>query len=87
MGIHLEPSGKLKFMNQEINDQERLANGGVYLINPSIVKALGYKSGEKISLEKDILKKLGYNKFYEHINFIKDKLGITPPHLARTRRY
>ena len=28
---------------------------------------------------KEILKKLGYNKFYEHIPFIKDKLGIRPP--------
>ena len=28
---------------------------------------------------KEILKKLGYNKFYEHIPFIKDKLGISPP--------
>jgi hypothetical protein len=28
---------------------------------------------------KDILKKLGYNKYYEHIPFIKDKLGISPP--------
>ncbi len=28
---------------------------------------------------KDILKKLKYNKFYEHITFIKDKLGIKPP--------
>lgn len=28
---------------------------------------------------KDILKKLNYNKYYEHINFIKHKLGITPP--------
>ena len=28
---------------------------------------------------KDILKKLGYNKSYEHIPFIKDKLGIKPP--------
>ena len=41
---------------------------------------------ERISIEsitnkkaKDILKKLGYNKFYEHIPFIKDKLGIKPP--------
>ena len=41
---------------------------------------------ERISLEnitnkkaKDILKKLGYNKYYEHIPFIKDKLGIRPP--------
>ncbi len=28
---------------------------------------------------KEILKKLGYNKYYEHIPFIKDKLGIRPP--------
>ena len=25
------------------------------------------------------MKKLGYNKYYEHIPFIKDKLGIKPP--------
>jgi len=41
---------------------------------------------ERISIEqltnlkmKDILKKLGYNKYYEHIPFINDKLGIKPP--------
>ena len=28
---------------------------------------------------KEILKKLGYNRYYEHIPFIKDKLGIKPP--------
>ena len=28
---------------------------------------------------KEILKKLKYNKYYEHITFIKDKLGIKPP--------
>jgi hypothetical protein len=28
---------------------------------------------------KEILKKLGYNKYYEHIPFIKDRLGIKPP--------
>jgi len=28
---------------------------------------------------KEILKKLGYNKYYEHIPFIKDKLGLKPP--------
>jgi len=37
---------------------------------------------------KEILKKLGYNKYYEHIPFIKDKLGIKPPimtpHLEET---
>ncbi len=41
---------------------------------------------ERIQLEeltynksKEILKKLGYNKYYEHIQFIKNKLGVTPP--------
>ena len=41
---------------------------------------------ERISLSKftnskakEVLKKLGYNKYYEHIPFIKDKLGIKPP--------
>ena len=40
---------------------------------------------ERINLEnlthsktKEILKKLGYNKHYEHITFIKNKLGIKP---------
>jgi hypothetical protein len=28
---------------------------------------------------KNILKKLGYNKYYEHITFIKSHLGIKPP--------
>jgi len=28
---------------------------------------------------KEILKKFGYNKYYEHIPFIKDRLGIKPP--------
>jgi len=41
---------------------------------------------ERISIEemtnektKTILKNLGYNKYYEHIPFIKEKLGIKPP--------
>ena len=34
------------------------------------------------SKTKEILKKLGYNKYYEHIPFIKDKLGIKPPIMA-----
>jgi len=32
---------------------------------------------------KELLKKLGYNKYYEHINFIKDKLGIKPPIISQ----
>jgi hypothetical protein len=32
---------------------------------------------------KEILKKLGHNKYYEHIPFIKDKLGIKPPVMSQ----
>jgi hypothetical protein len=32
---------------------------------------------------KEILKKMGYNKYYEHIPFIKDKLGIKPPIMSQ----
>ena len=45
---------------------------------------------ERIELEqitniktKEILKTLGYNKYYEHIPFIKDKLGIKPPIMSQ----
>ena len=45
---------------------------------------------ERVDLEKltyykvkELLKKLGYNKYYEHINFIKDKLGIKPPIISQ----
>lgn len=43
---------------------------------------------ERITLDKltnlktkQILKNLGYNKYYEHIPFIKEKLGIKPPNM------
>ena len=32
---------------------------------------------------KEIFKKLGYNKYYEHIAFIKNKLGIKPPVMSQ----
>jgi hypothetical protein len=35
------------------------------------------------SKTKEILKKLGYNKYYEHIPFIKDKLGVKPPIMSQ----
>ena len=32
---------------------------------------------------KEIFKKLGYNKYYEHIAFIKNKLGVKPPIMSQ----
>tara|TARA_Y100000780_G_scaffold231003_1_gene254680 strand:+ start:1316 stop:2431 length:1116 start_codon:yes stop_codon:yes gene_type:complete len=44
---------------------------------------------ERITIEqltnektKQILKNLGYNKYYEHIPFIKEKIGIKPPTMS-----
>ena len=56
-------------------------------IPPEIIDVIKQQiKKERIDLEqlnhyktKEILKKLGFNKYYEHIAFIKNKLGITPP--------
>ena len=59
-------------------------------IDASIISAIEHQiRKERLRLDqftdakaKEILKKLGYNKYYEHIPFIKDKLGIKPPIMA-----
>lgn len=59
-------------------------------IDASIISAIEHQiRKERLTLDqftdakaKEILKKLGYNKYYEHIPFIKDKLGIKPPIMA-----
>ena len=56
-------------------------------IPPDVVELIKQQiKKERIELEqlthyktKEILKKLGFNKYYEHIAFIKNKLGIKPP--------
>jgi len=56
-------------------------------IDDSIITAIENQiHKERITLDQltdtkaaDILKNLGYNKYYEHIPFIKEKLGIKPP--------
>lgn len=54
---------------------------------PDVLKNIQFQiKKERITLEeltykktKNILKNLGYNKYYEHISYIKNKLGIKPP--------
>jgi hypothetical protein len=56
-------------------------------IPDEVIEQIQYQiKKERISLDqlthhktKEILKKLGFNKYYEHIAFIKNKLGIKPP--------
>jgi hypothetical protein len=44
------------------------------------IKKERYKLSELTNAKtKEILRKLGHNKYYEHIPFIKDKIGISPP--------
>jgi hypothetical protein len=60
-------------------------------ISPEVIETLKQQiKKERIDLDKlnyyktkELLKKLGYNKYYEHINFIKDKLGIKPPMITQ----
>lgn len=59
-------------------------------IDDTIIEAIRTKiKKERITLEqltnektKQILKNLGHNKYYEHIPFIKEKLGIRPPTMS-----
>ncbi|MDC1027461.1 nucleotidyltransferase family protein [Candidatus Thioglobus sp.] len=49
--LELKPEVKLSISSN-------LANGGVYLVEPSVFNLLDYKKGEKVSLEDDILSNL-----------------------------
>ena len=55
MGMDVDNSGKIQSLKSEIGEIGCLANGGVYLINPSAIDKLNYKRGEKVSLEEKLL--------------------------------
>lgn len=56
-------------------------------IDDNVIEQIKFQiKKERITLDelshqktKEILKKLGFNKYYEHIAFIKNKLGVKPP--------
>ncbi len=52
MGLDISPDGRINSLNSE--NISRLANGGVYWVHPNVLKNYKYKTGEIISLEKDI---------------------------------
>ena len=57
MGVDLEDNGEILSLQSGGNELTLLANGGVYLVNPSPLKRLNYKPYTKSSLENDILPK------------------------------
>lgn len=54
LGMNILPDGQIISLQGELNSEDRLANGGVYLINPRALSSLALLSGHKISLEEDI---------------------------------
>ena len=57
MGVDLKDNGEILSLQSEGNELTLLANGGVYLVNPSALKRLNYKPYTKSSLENDLLPK------------------------------
>ena len=57
MGVDLEDNGEILSLQSGGNELTLLANGGVYLVNPSVLKRLNYKPYTKSSLEHDLLPK------------------------------
>ena len=57
MGVDLEDNGEILSLQSGGNELTLLANGGVYLVNPSALKRLNYKPYIKSSLENDLLPK------------------------------
>ena len=57
MGVDLEDNGEILSLQSGGNELTLLANGGVYLVNPSALKKLNYKPYIKSSLENDLLLK------------------------------
>jgi len=58
MGIDLSSSGRVSSLHSNMTLPDRLANGGVYLLEPSVLKSYEHSKNKKVSIEDDILPKL-----------------------------
>ena len=55
MGMEVSENGKIISLKMDSEAQNRLANGGAYLVSPSSLEKSGFKAGEKFSLEDELL--------------------------------
>jgi D-glycero-alpha-D-manno-heptose 1-phosphate guanylyltransferase len=55
MGVQLSDTGKIIKLKSKTKNNDLLVNGGVYLINPSVIHKLNLQEGVKISLEDHLL--------------------------------
>ena len=69
MGINLSKGGEIKALTHEDTARERIANGGVYLINTKAVKSLKLAENTKISLESEIFSQMmnSGKKIFGHV--------------------
>ncbi len=55
MGMDIAADSQITSLKSSTGKSDRLANGGVYLVNPEALSIGGWKSGDKVSLEDDLL--------------------------------
>jgi len=55
MGMGIDDEGHITALKSGTAEPGRLANGGVYLVDPSVLRARPWVAGGKLSLEDDIL--------------------------------
>ena len=55
MGMDVNINGEILSLKSKKSHLNGLVNGGVYLIEPKVLSSLGYKVGNKASLEDDLL--------------------------------
>jgi len=53
--MNILPDGQITSLRADSSSLERLANGGVYLVNPRALSLFPLFSGDRLSLEEDIL--------------------------------
>jgi D-glycero-alpha-D-manno-heptose 1-phosphate guanylyltransferase len=60
MGVEMDSNGEILTLKSDLKlpSSSNLVNGGLYIIEPSLVSSFGYKLGQKFSFEDDILSKL-----------------------------
>ena len=66
MGMDIAADGRIASLKSGADKSGRLANGGVYLVNPEALRIGGWKPSDKVSLEDEILPAVfgGGRRFY-----------------------
>ena len=55
MGMDVAADGRINSLKSGAGEPGRLANGGAYLVSPGVLRLVGWKPGDKVSLEDEIL--------------------------------